>query len=679
MKLTDSIEDIKGVGPAVFAKLGVLGISTVWDAINFLPTRYDDYSKVSSISQISLGQVVTIRAKLSQVSGRYVRRGMHITEAVARDDGGAVKLVWFNQSYRASGIKSDQEYFITGIYELSRGRPQIMNPSTELVSDFPINTARIVPVYRQTKGLKTHTIRKIIANLKPIISQIPEALPEQIIKDNRLLPLNKAYELIHFPEKSDDITLARNRLSFDELFSITLASLFNKQQFRSESGVKVAFSEQVAKEFVASLPYELTNAQRKVAWQIYQDMQSSEPMNRLVEGDVGSGKTVVALMSAIMALKAGYQVAMMAPTEILAHQHAENIAKMLDNIDLADQVGLLTASIKPKPKAVLLDKINKGDIKLIIGTHALITDKVGLDNLGLVIIDEQHRFGVEQRKKLQAKAGKMPHVLSMTATPIPRSLALTLYGELSVSVLDEMPPGRAPVITKIISPNSLDPMYDHVKSELDHGHQVFVVCPLIEESDMLNVNSAEKVYETLSKKVFKDYKVSLLHGRQKSDIKDQTMQDFVDGKIDILVSTTVIEVGVDVPNATVMIIEGAERFGLAQVHQLRGRVGRGGKQGYCYLVMSDSNPPSRRLRALESTTDGFKLAELDLEIRGPGAIYGTLQSGQLDLRVANLSDMKQIALVRSSAQKFIDEAYNLADYPILQKTVIQNRSITNLN
>ena len=679
MNLDSSLESLKGVGPIVASKLKMLGLYTVFDLIEFFPRRYDDYSQISPVIRLRPGTAVCIKAVVKHAKGRYVRRGMHITEALASDESGSVKLIWFNQPYRENGIKLGAEYFITGNFELSRGRLNIMNPSMELVSDFPINTARIIPVYKQTKGLKSSAIRKILAQIKPNIDELPEILPKSVISDNKLLSRALALSLIHFPNKQTDVNLAKKRLSFEELFGISIASLLNKKQFSKESGVLIKFDESTAKNFTASLPYDLTNAQRKAVWQIYKDFESKTPMNRLVEGDVGSGKTVVAVMASVMAMEAGYQVAFMAPTELLARQHAESISKLLAGTEFSNKVGLLVSSVKAPAKKIIYEKIKNGDIKLIVGTHALITDKVDLHNLGFVIIDEQHRFGVNQRKTLQSKAKKMPHVLSMTATPIPRSLALTLYGELDVTILDEMPPGRTPVKTKIVSPNSKDQMYSSVKEHIERGNQTFVVCPLIEESDVLKVLSAEKVYEDLSKKIFKEYRVALLHGKQKPDEKDKTMSEFVAGKIDILVSTTVVEVGVDVPNATVMIVEGVERFGLAQVHQLRGRVGRGKDAGFCYLVMSDSSEPTRRLRALESTSDGFKLAELDLEIRGPGAIYGHMQSGQLDLRIANLTDLRQIAGIRKSAQDFLDSSEDIKKYPELNKRVQKYRSVTNLN
>jgi ATP-dependent DNA helicase RecG len=402
-------------------------------------------------------------------------------------------------------------------------------------------------------------------------------------------------------------------------------------------------------------------------------------MNRLVEGDVGSGKTVVATMAAVMALQQGFQVAFMAPTELLARQHAETIYSLLDPLGMAGRLSLLIGGLKPAQKKAAQARIKSGEISFIIGTHALIQEKVDMHKLGLIIVDEQHRFGVDQRKALQAKAGHMPHVLSMTATPIPRSLALTLYGELDISVIDVKPAGRKPIITKIISPNSRKQLYEKVDEQITAGRQVFVVTPLISESEALPAKSAEEVYESLRKGVFKHRRVGLLHGKLKPDEKDAIMQQFVRHELDILVSTTVIEVGVNVPNATVMLIENAERFGLAQIHQLRGRFGRSEEQGYCYLIMGDSSEPSRRLRALESSSDGFALAELDLEIRGPGAIYGTQQHGQLDLRIAKLTDTQLIASARQTAQNFIDRGEDLLQYEELAEQVARLRAVTNLN
>lgn len=676
--MVKEVSTLKGVGENVAKKLAALGITTVEDLVWNFPRRYNDFSKVSKIARLSPGPV-TIQCKVTQAKGRYVRRGMHITEAVASDSSGSVRLVWFNQPYRAKALKIGQEYFVSGNYELSRQRFAIMNPSAELVSDFPVSTARIVPIYRETKGLKSNAVRKILLQIQDEIEKWPEILPEQIRERLNLLPRGRALESIHFPKSNAELTKAKKTLGFEEVFGLTLAALLNKRANQTEKAPKIEFDEKLAKKFVSELPFKLTDSQRKVVWRIYLDMQKEMPMNRLVEGDVGAGKTVVAAMAALMVLAKNHQVALMAPTELLARQHAETMYKLLRPLGMHEQITLLAGSMKPAEKTRARQKIASGESSFIIGTHALITDKVEMNKLALVIIDEQHRFGVQQRKKLQKKAGVMPHVLSMTATPIPRTLALTLYGELEISVLNEKPPGRKEVKTEIASPNSRAQLYKKIDKELEKGQQMFVVCPLISESESLNALSAEQVYERMNKKDFKHRRVGLLHGKLKAEEKDKVMQKFVEGKYDVLVSTTVIEVGVDVPNATIMLIEGAERFGLAQIHQLRGRIGRGGHQGYCYLMMSDSQPPTRRLKAIEQSNDGFRLAEMDLELRGPGAIYGHMQHGQLDLRIANLSDTKLIAAARQAAQEFIDSGEKIEDYPELAAHVAQYRSITALN
>lgn len=678
MNLQSSLTDLKGVGPEVAKKLKALGLNNVGEVINYYPRRYDDYSDIQPISKIKPG-AVTIRAVVKQAKGRYVRRGLHITEAVASDDTGSVRLIWFNQPYRAAAFKADQEYFISGDFAMKASRLSIMNASAELVSSFPVNTARIVPIYRETKGFKSNQLRKIISQVVPAVKLLPENLPDWIVKRHNLISHAKAIETIHFPNDNKSLTAARLRLGFEEVFGLTLAALFNKYELLQEKAVSIPFEEKLAKDFVSHLPFKLTDAQRKVAWQMYQDIEKTQPMNRLLEGDVGSGKTVVATMLAIMAVKQGFQVALMAPTEILARQHAETVYKLLDPIGMSESVSLLVGGLKNDQKKAAQAKIRSGDIKFIIGTHAIIQEEVAMKNLGLVIVDEQHRFGVEQRKTLQAKAGHALHVLNMTATPIPRSLALTLYGELDISIIDVKPAGRRPIITQIVSPNSRKQLNDKIKQELALGSQLFVVCPLISDSDSMPVKSAEQTHEELKKGDFKDYRIGLLHGRMKSKEKETIMQKFANNELDILVATTVIEVGVNVPNATVMLVENAERFGLAQIHQLRGRVGRSDNQGYCYLMLGDSSEPSRRLRALESSNDGFALAELDLEIRGPGAIYGTMQHGQLDLRIAKLSDTKLIATARKAAQDFIDKGEDLLQYKELHDRVQKLRAVTNLN
>jgi ATP-dependent DNA helicase RecG len=678
MTLRSPLTDIKGVGPQLAGKLAGLGVKNVAQLINYYPRRYEDYSHVTAIAQLRPG-AVTIKAEIKQATGRYVRRGMHVTEAVASDSSGSVRIVWFNQPYRATAIKSGQEYFISGEFAMKRQRLSISNPSAELVSSFPLNTARIIPVYRETKGLKSAQIRKMMHEVLGEIRVLPETLPNWIVDGYKLISHAQAIETIHFPENKVALDSARLRLGFEEVFGLSLAALLNKYALLHERALVIPFSEKLAQKFVSHLPFKLTDAQRKAVWAIYQDMQRTHPMNRLVEGDVGSGKTVVAAMAAIMAMKQDFQVALMAPTELLARQHAETIHQLLKPLDMEDSVCLLIGGLKPAQKKLAHTVISSGKAKFIIGTHALIQEKVDMHKLGLVIVDEQHRFGVDQRKALQSKAGHALHVLNMTATPIPRSLALTLYGELDISVIDVKPAGRKPIKTKIVSPNSRTQLYAQIEDELASGRQMFVVCPLIAESDSLPAVSAEQAFQNLRTGPFKHRKIGLLHGKMKPDEKDDIMQQFVRHELDILVSTTVIEVGVNVPNATVMLIESAERFGLAQVHQLRGRVGRSDQQGYCYLMMSDSSQPSRRLRALESSSDGFALAELDLEIRGPGAIYGTMQHGQLDLRIAKLTDVKLIAAARKAAQSFIDRDEDLLQYKVLHARTQQLRAVTNLN
>jgi ATP-dependent DNA helicase RecG len=677
VELNSPITELKGVGDELAKRLAILRIRTISDLIENFPRRYEDYSNIMPVGKLKPG-VVTIEASITQIKGRYVRRGLHITEAIATDESGSVRLIWFNQPYRAGAVKHGQPYFISGEYGLRRGRFSILNPACELVNSFPVNTARIIPIYRETKGLKSHNIRRLIREAINEVEKLSEHLPGWLVKEQGLISRGRAVSEMHFPSSIEELDLAKKRLGFEEVFELSLAALLNKYELAREHALLIPFKEKLAKDFVSSLPFKLTDAQRRVVWAIYKDMEQSYPMNRLVEGDVGSGKTVVATMAALMAMEQGFQTALMAPTEILARQHAETILNMLSNLNYGRQVGLLIGGMSAKQKDEARSRIASGDIRLIVGTHALITEKVSMDKLGLIIIDEQHRFGVDQRKKLQAKAGHMPHVLHMTATPIPRSLALTLYGELDISIIDEMPPGRMPIETKLVSPNSRKQLYEKIDNELEQGRQMFVVCPLITDTESSGGNSVEEVYEKL-KKAFKDRKVGMLHGQMKSDEKDNQMQKFINREYDILVSTTVIEVGVDVPNASVMLIEGVERFGLAQIHQLRGRVGRGSYQSYCYLMLSDSKAPSPRLQALESTTDGFKLAELDLHLRGPGAIYGLSQHGALDLRVASLADTKLIYEARTSAQKFIDHDENLKKYPELAKKVTALRAITNLN
>jgi ATP-dependent DNA helicase RecG len=672
------LEDLKGIGPSLAKTFESIGIRNLSDLLHYYPRQHEDYSVVTKIAKIRPG-TVTLKARIKQVKGRYVRRGMYVTEAVASDDTGSVRLVWFNQPYREGVIKNNEDYFITGKLELKQERFAILNPSIELARGLPVHTARIVPIYRESRGVGAQLIRKVMAEAFKLPQLLPEVLPEPICKDYRLMGYEQAIRELHFPSSADDLAEAKRTLGFLEVFELMLASQINKQEIESEVAPVIEFDEAFAKKFVGGLPFKLTDAQRKAAWQMLKDLERDVPANRLLEGDVGSGKTVIAAMAAAMTMHTGMQAALLAPTELLARQHADSLMELLKPVGMDTSVSLLVGSHKASQKQTAHKAIETGRTGLMVGTHALLQDKVRPKQLGLLIIDEQHRFGVEQRKSLLKSMGKMPHVLSMTATPIPRSLALTLYGELDISLLDAMPPGRRPIITSLVSPNSREKMERHVSDEISKGHQVYVVCPLISESSLVKTVSAEATYERLAQRVFKNRRVALLHGKLKNDEKTAVMERFVAGETDILVATTVIEVGVNVPNATVMIIEGADRFGLAQLHQLRGRVGRSSEQGYCYIVPSDSKAPSKRLRAITQSSDGFLLAEMDLELRGPGAIYGTLQHGELDLRFANLTDQRLLAEARQAVRRFIDDKFKLQSYPELKKRVRLAQAVITLN
>ncbi len=670
------VQSLKGVGENTASLLKKLNIKSVEELIDYVPRRYDDYSKLIRVSQIRPGPV-TIKVKLGALKARYSKRGLHITEATASDETGSVKIIWFNQPYRAKAIKLDEQYFVSGEFAGNYKFLAITNPACELVSSFPVNTARLVPHYRLTKGLGQTQLRKAVKSAL-LTNRAVETLPNWLLAQENLIDRHNALMQMHFPTTLENLKKAQVRLGFEEVFSLSLASELNRQEFKNEHSYNIAFNQELVKKFVDSLKFKLTNDQRKVAWQIFKDMESDAPMNRLLEGDVGSGKTVVAVLAVLGAMQAGYQVAFMAPTEILANQHAINLKLMLKNVGYDDKLLLLTGSMLTKQKELAREAIESGKARIVVGTHAVIQQSIKFKKLGLLIIDEQHRFGVEQRKALQAKAKKMPHVLNMTATPIPRSLALTLYGEMDVSVIAELPPGRKIVETDIWVLENRERVYREVALELDKGRQAFVVCPQIEETDLSNI-SVKKVYDDVSKKYLKKYSIGLLHGKMKSSDKDKLMQDFINKKFDVLVSTTVIEVGVDIKNASVMVIEGAERFGLAQLHQLRGRVGRGSDESACHLIMSDNSEPSTRLKLLAHESNGFKLAEYDLNMRGPGAIYGTMQHGALDLKVAKLTDVKLIERARNAAKEFVKKGENLLKYTQLKARVDSLRSITNLN
>lgn len=676
MNLNTSLQKIKGVGDKTAEQFAEAGLRTVGDLIDFLPRKHEDFSEVTPIADLQPGKV-TIRARCESVSTRIVKRGMKITTATLVDSSGKLKAVWFNQAYRAQQLKdTDQEFFFSGQFEFQFNRYQLTAPSCEKVSDMPVQTDRLLPVYRQIKGLKTQLVRKILAELRPLMTMLPETLPSRMVKSEGLLSRSQATLGMHFPDSPSDVERARERLAFEELFQLLLASQYNKQANTQLEGWRIPFEQAVVAKFVADLPYQLTGAQRRAIWSILQDFENPHPMNRLLQGDVGSGKTIVAGVASRQAASHGFQTAIMAPTEILASQHAETLQGLLSSHDVS--VALLTGSVKGKARQLLLKSIAEGEVDVVVGTHALIQDTVEFHKLGFVVIDEQHRFGVAQRQDLLKKSKHLPHLLSMTATPIPRSLALTVYGELDVSVLDELPAGRKPIETKLWSPNSRTQLNSLIDEQISLGRQVYVVCSLIDENFANDKKSVETEYKRL-KLVFKNRNIGILHGKMKPDEKDQVMRSFAAGEIDILVSTTVVEVGVNVPNASVMLIENADTFGLSQLHQLRGRVGRGAHQSYCYLMMSDSKKPSQRLKEIERSQDGFYLAEVDLRLRGPGEIYGRAQHGSLNLQVATLGDTKLIARAQVAARQFVETDQDLLQYKELAEAIKYYQRLTTLN
>ncbi len=679
MRLTSPLSEIKGVGPRTFAAFEAAGFCTAEDMIRLLPRRYDDYSEVVNIADLQPGNVA-VRAIVESVHTKRVRRNMAVTTAVLTDTSGKVKAVWFNQPYRETQLRTGKTFLFSGNFGMKFNSYQITSPSVEVVegeAETASSSNVLVPVYRQIKNITPKLVRQTLEHLKPLIEFIPETLPKQIATHEGLISHAKALQALHFPSTPDDIAHGRERLAFEELFEMLLAAEMNKRENMKLEGWHIPFDQPTVKAFVDSLPFPLTNAQRRAAWQILQDFEKAIPMNRLLQGDVGSGKTVVAGLVARQAAQAGLQTAIMAPTEILASQHAKTLADLLEPHGVS--VALLTGSVKGAARQELLKALEGGAIDIVIGTHALIQESVHFHKLGLVVIDEQHRFGVKQRQVLMEKSQHMPHLLSMTATPIPRSLALTLYGELDVSILDELPAGRQPISTKIWSPASTPSMYALVDKEIASGRQVYVICPLIDDSATSDKKSVEAEYRRLRNSAFGARRIGLLHGKMKPQEKDEVMQQFSSGALDILVSTTVVEVGVNVPNATVMIIENADQFGLSQLHQLRGRVGRGEHKSYCHLVLSTHDKPSQRLREIEKSQDGFHLAEVDLELRGPGEVYGRAQHGALNLQIATLADTKLIARAKHAAIRLIDSREDISDYKHLNGAVARYQRLTTLN
>jgi ATP-dependent DNA helicase RecG len=662
------VTDIKGVGPRIAERLEVLGIQTIDDLLYHFPYRYDDYTLLKPINQLVYGEMVTVIGTVWETRVRQVRNNK-IVQSTITDGTGKIQATWFNQPWLVGKLRAGMQIVVSGKVDQFLGRPVFQNPDWEQLEMEPLRTRRIVPIYRLTSGISANKLREIVRRVLDNWGQrLPDPLPAEIRQRRGFYSLSKAIQQVHFPDSQETLHRARQRLIFDELFQLQLGMLGYRRDWQSVPGTPIPFDGPAIEQFIEQLPFSLTASQQRVIAEIGSDLANQIPMNRLLQGDVGSGKTVVAAAAMVLTSRAGFQTAIMAPTEILAEQHYQGLKKLLANLDI--EIGLLKGSMPKSERKKVLAKLANGEIQVIAGTHALIQEGVEFSRLALAIIDEQHRFGVDQRQALREKGvghhdnGKQPNpnLLVMSATPIPRSLALTLYGDLDLSIIDEMPPGRREIKTHWLRPSERERAYSFVRGQIDMGRQAFIICPLVEESDKIQAKAAVEEYERLKEQVFPDLKLGLLHGRMKGNEKESAMRQFYNGEADILVATSVIEVGIDIPNSTVMIIEGANRFGLAQLHQFRGRVGRGEHQSYCLLLADKvTGDAEERLTALEKSNDGFLLAEKDLEIRGPGEFLGRRQSGLPELHLASLTDMDMLEIGRQEAQSI----YN--DDPYLKK------------
>lgn len=663
--LRQSVTVIRGVGPAMAGKLGKMGISTLCDLLHTFPHRYDDYTLMKPIQDLMYGETVTVIGTIWETRAQRTRNNQVIIRSTINDGTGSVQATWFNQPWLAKSLVSGMQIVISGTLDQYLGRLIFNNPSWEPLEMEPLRTRRMVPIYPLTKGLTAAKMREMMRTaVSDWSAKLPEPMPEAIRQRHDLYDMRQAMQQIHFPDSSQTMHKARQRIIFDELFMLQLGMQEKRKAWRAEPGIALTTDSDALAAFYASLPYTLTNAQQRVVKEILGDMAQATPMNRLLQGDVGSGKTVVAATALLTAVKSpitgGAQAALMAPTSILAEQHYAGLNELLSAQGVT--VALLTGGTSAKEKAQIYADLEAGNIQVIIGTHALIQDGVQFNKLALTIIDEQHRFGVDQRAALRDKGARTestegengrfnPHMLVMSATPIPRTLALSMYGDLDISVIDEMPPGREEIRTRWMFPTERQRAYNFVESQVKKGRQAYIIYPLVEESDKIEGKAAVEEYERLQTVVFPQLKLGLIHGRLRADEKEAVMRSFNDGEIDILVATAVIEVGVDVPNSTVMMIEGANRFGLAQLHQFRGRVGRGEHQSYCILIAAEAEGTAKeRLQALEQSNDGFALAEKDLEIRGPGEFLGRRQSGLPELKLASLSDMDMLKMARTEAE-----------------------------
>ncbi|MBI4097122.1 MAG: ATP-dependent DNA helicase RecG [Candidatus Levybacteria bacterium] len=687
MNLQTSISDAGRVYKMYAARLAKLKIFTLSDFLYHIPTRYENYSLLSKIGHVQEGEVVTLKGRVVSIKNGYINsRFRTIQKATIADETGSVQVTWFNQPYLVNSIREKDLLSVAGKVDMFHRKPTMTSPDYEVIlpnsHETTIHTGRLVPIYPETRGVTSKWIRKQIYQLLlEFEDTLIEYMPQQILEKNNLMSFPQAMREVHFPKSLDSAQSARKRLAFDELFLLQLTILQRKSQWGEKlSGPAFAISEfkNQIDSFWELLPFTLTQAQRRAVSEIFKDLASKKPMNRLLQGDVGSGKTVVATIAMYLAYLNGYQSVLMAPTEILANQHHKTVSDLLSPLGV--KVGLATGSIKylvsssknkKKPKIHDTKYMIRDTFDILVGTHAVLSEKIQFDKLGLVVIDEQQRFGVEQRGIIRSR-GKNPHLLTMTATPIPRTVALTLYGDLDMSYLDEMPKGRRVVKTWLVPSEKRDAGYEWIRKEIKKTKsQAFIICPFIEESEnMQTVKAATKEYERLKEEIFPDLQLGLLHGRLKAREKDEVLTQFRSGAYDILVATPVVEVGIDIPNATIMLIEASERFGLAQLHQLRGRVGRGSKQSYCLLYTESRGlQTNNRLKAMETIYVGSELAELDLKLRGPGELYGVMQSGRRFLKVASFSDLPLIEKARNAAERLYP---HISDYQKLAEKLQPN-------
>lgn len=652
--LNKDVKYIKGVGPNRVKLLNKLNIFTLKDLITYYPRNYENRGIAKNIIESIDGEETLICGIACGRISEVRLKGKTMQKLLIRDETGTATITWFNQSYLKNMFEVGKEYKFYGKISNMFGKVSMTSPVFDKQGESK-NTGKIIPIYPLTYNLSQNTIRKIIQNgIEEVKGNLTEVLPKYILKEFNLQEINEATLNIHFPKEFKDFELAKNRFVFEELLSVQLALLELKNGYQNEE-IGIQFSKEAKmSDIINKLPFKLTNAQRRVLEEIDKDMESTKPMNRLLQGDVGSGKTVISMCAAYKAVKCGYQTAIMAPTAILATQHLENFRKIFDGLGIKCE--LLISAMTKKKKTELLQRLEKGDIDILIGTHALLQENVIFKKLGLVVTDEQHRFGVKQRTTIVEK-GQNPDVLVMTATPIPRTLALILYGDLDISIIDELPPNRKKIDTFAVPKTMEERVNNFIKKQIDEGRQAYIVCPLVEENEESDLKSVEKLYEKSKTETFSEYKVEYIHGKMKAKDKDIIMEKFKNKEIDILISTTVIEVGVDVPNSNIMVIEDAQRFGLAQLHQLRGRVGRGEYKSYCILKYEGKSETIRkRMKVMCDTNDGFIISEKDLELRGAGDFFGTMQHGIPEFKIANLfEDMKTLKIVQNLAMKIISD------------------------